>query len=178
MVMMKVRTLENLHDPKKFYPRGYNMALDKNFIKIAIAMLVVVVVFRMLCQKKSYETFQGYNLDDPYEIAAQPITGVTHRPISTGSPMTTPSPLAASVDLLPKSPADQKAASWAEYAPKSLEGQNFLDASKYIGVDTQGSSLRNANYQLRADPPIPRKDVGPWANSTIDGDVLRKPLDC
>lgn len=79
-------------------------------------------------------------------------------------------------DLLPKavSKAQQQ---FAEFAPKSLLGQNFLDAKKYIGVDTQGSSLRNANYDLRSSPAIPRRDVGPWAQSTIEGDLYRKPLE-
>ena len=79
-------------------------------------------------------------------------------------------------DLLPK-PSAQQAQNFGEFAPKSLLGQNFLDAKKYIGVDTQGSSLRNANYDLRSSPSIPRRDVGPWAQSTIDGDLYRKPLE-
>lgn len=78
-------------------------------------------------------------------------------------------------DLLPKPSA--KASDFGEFAPKSLLGQNFLDAKKYIGVDTQGSSLRNANYDLRSSPAIPRRDVGPWQQSTIDGDLFRKPLE-
>ena len=41
----------------------------------------------------------------------------------------------------------------------------------------QGSSLRNANYDLRASPAIPRRDIGPWAQSTIDSDLYRKPLE-
>ena len=79
-------------------------------------------------------------------------------------------------DLLPK-PSGQVRQNFAEFAPKSLLGQNFLEAKKYIGVDTQGSSLRNANYDLRSSPAIARRDVGPWAQSTIDGDLFRKPLE-
>lgn len=88
-----------------------------------------------------------------------------------GAPM-----LSVATDLLPK-PSAQVQKSFGEFAPKSLLGQNFLDAKKYIGVDTKGSSLRNANYDLRSSPAIPRKDVGPWANSTIDSDLYRKPLE-
>lgn len=79
-------------------------------------------------------------------------------------------------DLLPKPAVSQT--DFAEFAPKSLSAQNFVDATAWIGVDTQGSSLKNANYQLRADIPIPRVDIGPWMNSTIEsGDLARKPLE-
>ncbi len=83
--------------------------------------------------------------------------------------------LSASASLLPKS--NSKMAGFSEFAPKGLQGQNFLDAAKYIGVNTQGSSLRNANYDLRAAPSIPRRQVGPWSQSTIDPDPFRKPLE-
>ena len=83
--------------------------------------------------------------------------------------------LSASSSLLPKQ--NTKMAGFAEFAPKGLQGQNFLEASKYIGVNTQGSSLRNANYDLRAAPTIPRRQVGPWSQSTIDPDPFRKPLE-
>jgi hypothetical protein len=45
--------------------------------------------------------------------------------------------------------------------------KNFLIAGYNIGVNTVGSSLRNANLQLRSDPYIPRKSIGPWNESTI-----------
>ena len=78
-------------------------------------------------------------------------------------------------DLLPK--PTYKDQDFAEFAPKALLGQNFLETKKYIGVDTKGSSLRNANYDLRSTPSIPRQNVGPWAQSTIDADLFRKPLE-
>ena len=83
--------------------------------------------------------------------------------------------LGVATDLLPKPTwTDQN---FAEFAPKALLGQNFLDTQKYIGVDTKGSSLRNPSYDLRATPTIPRKDIGPWAQSTIDADLYRRPLE-
>ena len=88
-----------------------------------------------------------------------------------GAPM-----MSVATDLLPKPSANVRS-NFGEFAPKSLLGQNFLDAKKYVGVDTKGSSLRNANYDLRSSPAIPRKDVGPWSQSTIDSDLYRKPLE-
>jgi hypothetical protein len=95
-------------------------------------------------------------------------------PSARGAPGAPAMNLATS--LLPK-PSPIAKQNFGEFAPKSLLGQNFLSADKYIGVDTQGSSLRNANYDLRANPAIPRRDVGPWSQSTIEGDLFRKPLE-
>ena len=57
-----------------------------------------------------------------------------------------------------------------------LKGINFLDAGFHIGINTIGQSLRNANLNLRAEPPNPRSQVSPWMNSTIDTDLSRRPL--
>ena len=40
-----------------------------------------------------------------------------------------------------------------------------------------GQTLRNANRDLRAAPPIAKQDICPWMNSTIEPDVSRRPLD-
>lgn len=37
--------------------------------------------------------------------------------------------------------------------------------------------LRNANLQLRSDPPVPQKPVSPWNNTTITPDESRLPLE-
>jgi len=58
-----------------------------------------------------------------------------------------------------------------------LKGVNFLDAGFHVGVNTIGQSLRNANLNLRAEPPNPRVKVSPWMNTTIDTDLSRKSLD-
>ena len=56
-------------------------------------------------------------------------------------------------------------------------GVNFLNAGYLIGVDTIGSTLRNANQQLRSDPPNPQLIVSPWNNTTIEPDSFRQPLE-
>ncbi len=65
-----------------------------------------------------------------------------------------------------------------EFAPKvDMQNMNFLNSEAVIGVDTQTSSLRNANVQLRSEPPNPRTEVSPWLNSTIEPDLTRRPLE-
>uniref|UniRef100_A0A6C0KZI3 Minor capsid protein P11 C-terminal conserved region domain-containing protein n=1 Tax=viral metagenome TaxID=1070528 RepID=A0A6C0KZI3_9ZZZZ len=81
-------------------------------------------------------------------------------------------------DLLPES----ESAEIKEFNEKNPEGEgilkgvNYLDAGFHVGVNTIGQSLRNANRNLREEPPNPRVVVSPWSNSTIDPDLSRKPL--
>jgi len=58
-----------------------------------------------------------------------------------------------------------------------MQGINFLTAGYNTGVNTVGQSLRNANLQLRAEPPNPQVTVSPWNNSSIGPDLLRRPVD-
>jgi len=80
------------------------------------------------------------------------------------------------VDLLPSDPNSQ----WAQVNPQGagdIQGKNFLSAGALIGINTIGQSLRNANLQLRAEPPCPQVQVSPWQQSTIEPDLTRKPLE-
>ena len=58
-----------------------------------------------------------------------------------------------------------------------LQGVNMLDSTYHVGVNTVGQSLRNANLQLRSEPPNPQVQVSPFLNSTIGPDLTRKPLE-
>lgn len=58
--------------------------------------------------------------------------------------------------------------------PAPLEGKNFLESTKNFGIDTVGSSLRNANYQLRSDPFIKPVETGPWSQGTIAPDTSHR----
>jgi len=81
-------------------------------------------------------------------------------------------------DLLPadESQAIQEFNASAPDAEGIIAG-NLLDAGKHIGVDTVGQSLRNANRQLRSEPPNPQVNVSPWQNTTIGPDLIRRPLE-
>lgn len=58
-----------------------------------------------------------------------------------------------------------------------LQGVNLLDAGSHIGVNSVGQSLRNANRQVRSEPPNPQVNVSPWMNTTIAPDLSRRPLE-
>lgn len=77
--------------------------------------------------------------------------------------------------LLPREVASQE--DFGQFAPEDiLAGQNFLEPRKQIGFpETVGGALRNANQQIRSDPPNP-KDGYVWNNSTIVPDVMQRDL--
>tara|TARA_Y100000816_G_C26096992_1_gene580722 strand:- start:1706 stop:2254 length:549 start_codon:yes stop_codon:yes gene_type:complete len=78
-------------------------------------------------------------------------------------------------DLLPKDNND-----WGTMSPNGegeLENVNLLKSGHHMGVDTVGSTLRNANLQLRSEPPNPQTQVSPWLNTTIQPDLMRVPLE-
>ena len=58
-----------------------------------------------------------------------------------------------------------------------LQNVSLLKAGHHIGINTVGQSLRNANLQLRSEPPNPKMETGPWNGSTITGDPYRRPLE-
>jgi hypothetical protein len=81
-----------------------------------------------------------------------------------------------SAELLPKDDNSQ----WSQLHPVGageLQGINLLSAGYHIGIDTIGQTLRNANLQIRSEPPNPQINVGPWNQTTISPDLMRTPLE-
>jgi hypothetical protein len=79
-------------------------------------------------------------------------------------------------ELLPNDPNSK----WAQVNPQGagdIAGKNFLNAGALIGVNTIGQSLRNASWDLRSEPPNPQVQVSPWSQSTIEPDLVRRPLE-
>ena len=77
--------------------------------------------------------------------------------------------------LLPREAASSD--NFGEFAPDQiLKGQSFLQPRDQVGVpETLGGALRNANQQIRAEPPNPKKPYV-WQNSTIAPDTMQRPL--
>ena len=79
-------------------------------------------------------------------------------------------------ELLPK----DMGSVWAEQnpmGPGSLKGKNFLSAGALIGVNTVGQSMRNANLQVRSEPPNPQVAVSIFNQSTITPDISHRSLE-
>jgi hypothetical protein len=76
-------------------------------------------------------------------------------------------------DLLPKlTPEAQQFAQLYPCGQGDLSGLNFLESGTLVGQST--NLKRNANLQLRSDPPIPYRNVSPWQMSTIRPDCHQR----
>ena len=67
---------------------------------------------------------------------------------------------------------------WFEVQPEpiSVKNRHLINITKPIGINTIGTSLRNASRDIRGAPANPRFVVSPWLQSSIDPDVNLKPL--
>ena len=165
---------------------------NQQILKLVLAIVVVFILYKLA--KRWANKRRGWTSSSPsgtprvssfsplgdscsYDTvppsSAATVTGAVDAAAEASS---NPPPINIATDLLPK-PSSPQVQDFGEFAPNALKGQNFLDVSQQLGIDTQGSSLKNANYQLRSDPPNPRTTVGPWLNSTIETDLLRRPLE-
>ena len=102
---------------------------------------------------------------------------------SEGAPNPNPSgPASASLlspeELLPKG---TMGASWAATNPVGMGDltgvTGMLQAGYHMGINTVGQTLRNANLDVRSEPPNPKTAVSPFLNSTIEPDPYRRALE-
>ena len=67
---------------------------------------------------------------------------------------------------------------WFEVQPEpiSVKNRHLINITKPIGVNTIGTSLRNASYDIRGTYANPKMVVSPWLQSSIESDTNLKPL--
>ena len=138
-------------------------------------LLAVAALIFLLFQMNSKS---GYAIVEREYSAfgAAPAAGPTAAPAtlaSNGCGMDKGTGLASS--LLPREVASSE--DFGQFAPEDiLKGQNFLEPRAQVGFpETVGGALRNANQQIRKDPPNP-KDPFVWNNSTIVPDLMQRGL--
>ena len=134
-----------------------------------IMMLVAVAaLIFLLCNLNSKSSYTITERE--YAPFAGPAAGPVAGP-SAG--MNAGTGLASS--LLPREIASEE--DFGQFAPEDvLAGQNFLDPRQQIGFpETVGGALRNANQQIRAEPPN-SKEPFVWNNSTIVPDTMMRSL--
>jgi hypothetical protein len=137
--------------------------------QVAIAVAVVIVIY-MLCQKPAMRK-STYSIEErmyaPTMMGPSATTGPSPCEMRAGTGLAS--------SLLPREVASQE--DFGQFAPEDiLAGQNFLEPRSQIGFpESIGGALRNANQQIRAEPPNP-KEPFMWNNSTIVPDLMQRPL--
>ena len=141
----------------------------QNLMMVAAVAVLVYLLFTMTSKSKYSIEEREYSAFG----AAPSVAGPAAAPVRGGCGMERGVGLASS--LLPREVAS--AEDFGEFAPEDiLAGQNFLEPRQQIGFpETVGGALRNANQQIRADPPNP-KDPFVWNNSTIVPDLMQRDL--
>jgi hypothetical protein len=114
-------------------------------------------------------SMEDNNVASYYGTMQEDATPVTSTPMAS---------VANPSDLLPNDQNSQ----WSALNPNTMnQGDvlmpDLLQAGYHIGLDTIGQTLRNANLQYRSDPIIPKANIGPWNQSTIEPDLGRVPLE-
>jgi hypothetical protein len=149
----------------------FNKGRGQNIVMLLAVAALIFLLFNM--NSKS-----GYTIVEREYSAfgAAPAAGPAAAPAakaSNGCGMDKGTGLASS--LLPREVASSE--DFGQFAPEDiLKGQNFLEPRKQIGFpETVGGALRNANQQIRKDPPNP-KDPFVWNNSTIVPDTMQRSL--
>ncbi len=171
------------------------MADQKIFMFIILFILVVGGIWYYTSQQKSMkmENFEAsvateMNTETAKEekkekkeaddaLMTEESTAVAENFENQGDMMPQQSVQLSAQDLLPN---DANSSQWAQVYPTGegkLKDRNFLQAGYHIGINTVGQTLRNANLQLRSEPPCPQVKVSPWIQSTIEPDLGRKPFE-
>jgi len=152
------------------------MARSNQLIVLVLILVAVYFITRQdspIANKSEYYTPKGMNVDEvdgDGDYAPADLSGVD---INLMSGCAVNAGVGLSSALLPREMASQE--DFGQFAPDDiLKGQNFLDPRSQIGwPETIGGSLRNANHQLRADPPNPKMSYV-WNNSTIVPDLMQR----
>ncbi|QIG59602.1 hypothetical protein [Dishui Lake phycodnavirus 2] len=152
------------------------MKMNKGAKKLLMLVSIAVLVYLLFNMngKSAYTLTER----DFMEIGGEASVGPGPSPkreepvVSGGCQMNAGTGLASS--LLPREVAQGE---FGEFSPEDLlKGQNFLEPRQQIGFpETIGGALRNANQQIRADPPNPKQPYV-WNNSTIVPDTMQRDL--
>ena len=177
----------------KSFSRGFTTGFSKFFTTERVALLVVFLILAYaLYAYSGYKSLKMDTMADgssatpslpagglPTETAAISVPSASSAgatPAAQPSSGYTAQSVAAPQDLLPQDQNSQ----WAALNPVAqgnIATPDLLQAGYHIGLDTIGQTLRNANLQERSDPVIPKSQVGPWNQSTIEPDLGRVPLE-
>ena len=168
----------------------FSLKSQDNFLNVVLGLgfiVVIVVLIRYNTNKSAVMDNMTDQTSNPSPPSTSEIVGVEASNkannfmavsgIATQTPQNScnTQPVINPSELLPNDVNSQ----WANINPASadLKNLNLLNPQQVIGINTVGSSLRNANLQVRSEPSIPKTNIGPWNSSTIEPDTFRRPLE-
>lgn len=144
---------------------------------LLLGVLGTAVMYKSFGENKITRGNMGSLSNESKENVAAPSKPVVDSEYATVSGIQGRQPFQSCLDqqgawisssLLPKSEPGSVNGDWNVSTPGNLEDKNFLEAGHHFGIDTVGSSHKNANLQLRSEPIIPRNtDISPFLNSSI-----------
>ena len=149
------------------------MKLNRRSLLVILAVFLVMLY--LTSNKSSYEA-----ADAAVAIVGSGVDTTGYATVTSNngnknnlSVMNAGTGLAAS--LLPREVASKE--DFGQFAPDDiLKGQNFLEPRGQIGwPETIGGTLRNANQQIRSEPPNPKQPYA-WNNSTIVPDLMQRKI--
>ena len=159
----------------------FNMQIKpRQVILLALGAIAILVFFNCMSSKTSYYTdpkpsngeamIGGEEAEDEAPVDGPPSQEINACALQAGGS-------GLSSALLPKETATQE--DFGEFAPDEiLANQNYLDPRSQVGFpETVGGALRNANQQIRSEPPNPRGAVSIFNTSTIEPDQMRPPFE-
>lgn len=128
---------------------------------LIIASVALILYFTM--KKENMEQVEAPKLEVKVEA---PVPAVMEATMAPSTPVLETKGEITPSDLLP---VEQEVKNFEKQFPTGegeAKDKNYLIAGYNIGINTVGSSLKNANQQLRSDPYIPRQSVL-WNDSSI-----------
>ena len=141
---------------------------------------VLILVFALF----KYSGEKDLQLSGMQTMNTPPVINTNHNPVNVSQPVNNALSQGSSSQQDVTDPSEllpSNSNGWNGLNPNptpGLENVSLLTAPDRNSIDTVSSSLRNANLQLRSDPPNPRGNTNcPWNNSTIEGDPFRRPLE-
>lgn len=148
----------------------------RQVILLALGAIAVLVLFNCMSGKTSSYTAPTPSNGEPMiggEDAEDeaPVDGPAPQEVNACALQAGGTGLSSA--LLPRETATQE--DFGEFAPDEiLANQNYLDPRSQVGFpETMGGALRNANQQVRSEPPNPRSAVSIFNTSTIEPDQMR-----
>jgi hypothetical protein len=151
---------------------GLMKVFSKKWLVVVFCVILIGGLYSYSNRKHRFLDMMTTGLDstvsnhDPALNNPSNLQSVVEKPKYEMQPVSNPN------DLLPKDSNNQ----WASLNPitqGSVAIPDLLQSGYHIGLDSIGQSLKNANYQDRADPIIEVKPTGIWNQSTIEPDLAR-----